>query len=576
MPGTGHAETAPKKTLRIALTQGIDSLSPFRALKASSTGVLRMNYEFLNIYSLKDNRPAEGFAKLPTVSADKLTWTYRVAPGRRWSDGKPATARDAAFTFNLIMQDPAAKKANGNFVLNFASVRAVDDQTLVIRTKTPQSTMSALDVPIVPAHVWSRVGNIAEFDNTPYPIVGSGPFSVVDYVPDQYIRLVANPYFWRGRAKADELRYLTFKNTDAAVLALRKGEVDLANRLTPAQFQALTGDRNIGLNNAQGSRFYELLLNPGAARADNSPIGDGHPALRDVRVRQAIHYAIDKKALVERAMDQFAQAGSGYIPPRFKDFHWSPAPGEEVTFDPARAGQLLDQAGYRRGPGGIRVGPDGKPLSFRLLGHAGVARDLAVLEFLRGWLHQIGVEGRVQLMADNRLAEVELAGEYDIAISGWNTNPDPDYVLALQTCWARPGKGGTDNPDGFLCDPAYDRLYARQLSETERPKRIEAIRQAQQILYRQAAIIVLFYPNELEAYRSDRWEPLAQHPEQVGVIMQQESYWSYWMATPKTSTATTGPQRDTVLSVLGGGVAAALLVGAVVSRRRRATADERE
>ncbi|MCC5698138.1 ABC transporter substrate-binding protein, partial [Klebsiella pneumoniae] len=149
----------------------------------------------------------------------KLTWTFRIRRGVEWSDGQPVTARDAAYTFNRMMTDPAAATANGNFVENFASVTAPDDHTLVIRTKQPQSTMLAIDAPIVPEHIWSKVDDVASFPNDQMPVVGSGPFVLTEYEPERYVTLEANPRFWRGAPEVSRLQFVQFKNSDAAVQA---------------------------------------------------------------------------------------------------------------------------------------------------------------------------------------------------------------------------------------------------------------------------------------------------------------------------------------------------------------------
>ncbi|WP_066890357.1 ABC transporter substrate-binding protein [Carbonactinospora thermoautotrophica] len=575
---TAHAaEQTRPKTLRVAITRGIDTLNPFLAVFATSTEINRLMYDFLTAYDPKDTHPVPGLAESWEVSTDKLTWTYRIRKNAKWSDGQPVTARDVAFTYRLMLRDEDARTANGNFVANFASVTAPDDWTAVFRTKTPQATMLALDVPIVPEHVWKNVKDIGDYQNDQYPVVGSGPFILVDYKPDQYVKLKANKNFWRGAPKLDELVYRYYKNTDAAVQALRKGEVDVVGGLTPAQYDALKGEPGIALNKAQGSRFYELAINPGAATVTGEPIGDGHPALRDQRVRRAIHHAIDKKTLVQKVLGGYGEPGAGYLPARFKDFHWAPNPAEAIDFDIAKANQILDQAGYRRGPDGVRTMPEGsQPLKFRLLGHNDRPLDAPLAQHIAGWLERIGIRADVRLLASARLNEVWSAGEYDLALGGWNANPDPDYVLSIQKCDQRPaasGKGGTT--DNFLCDAEYEALYAQQIQELDRAKRAEIVKRMQQRLYELSTAVILYYAYELEAYRKDRFAPFQTQPDPGGVILHQDGYWSMWSATPvsaERSSGGTGP----LLGGLAGLAVLAVMAGVVVNRRRRATADDRE
>ncbi|MFE2757758.1 ABC transporter substrate-binding protein, partial [Actinosynnema sp. NPDC059335] len=260
-------------TLRVAIVQQVDSLNPFLSVFQAGTEVGRLMYDYLTAYDVTDQRPVEGLADRWESSPDRLTWTFHVPEGKKWSDGRPITARDAAFTYNLMMRDEAAATANGSFTAEFESVTATDDRTLVIRTKQPQATMTALDVPIVPEHVWSQVTDIGSYRNDQTPVVGSGPFILTEYRANEFIRFKANKDYWRGAPKYDELTFTYYKSVDGAVQALDKGEVHLVNRMGPAQFDSLADKPGITRNKAQGRRFNELVINSGAATRDGTPIG---------------------------------------------------------------------------------------------------------------------------------------------------------------------------------------------------------------------------------------------------------------------------------------------------------------
>lgn len=563
-------------TLRVAVTQEVDSLNPFLSITRTGTDILRTTFEQLTSYDAKTLAPVPGLAEKWEPSADKLTWTFTLREGATWSDGEPITAADAAFTFDLMLKNETARTANGNFVAPWESVSAPDDRTVVVRTKTPQATMTALDIPIVPEHVWSKVTDLGA--DPALPMVGSGPFIITEFKESQYTRLKANERYWRGKPKIDNLDFIYYKNADAAAQALRNGEVDLVNRLTPAQFDALGGDPGIERNNAKGKRFNELLLNPGAADSAGAPIGDGHPALKDVRLRRAIAQAIDSRALVDRVWGGYGEPGAGYIPPVFAEFHWSPPAEQARKFDPAAANAALDQAGYARGADGVRVDPaSGRPLNFRLLAHAGTNFDEQSAPYIQNWLRELGIGVEVQAVSDSKVNEATTAGTFDLAYSAWNANPDPDYVLSLQTCAARPnaqGKGAT--PDSFFCDAEYDSLYTQQLQEFDRGKRVELVKRMQQRLHDQVPMVILGYDNMLEAYRKDRFTPFQVSPE-GGVIMNQQSYWGYYSATPAARDAAAEGGNSTLVWVLvGAAVLVVAAVGLLLARKRRTTADERE
>ncbi|MET9995210.1 ABC transporter substrate-binding protein [Streptomyces mutabilis] len=569
-----------KKVLTVAVAQSVDSLSPFLAVRLLSTSIHRLTYEYLTNYDPKDNHVIPGLATEWKSSPDKLTWTYTIRSDSKWSDGKQATAEDAAWTFNKMMTDDGAATANGSFVTNFEKVTAPSPTQLVIRLKKPQATMTALDVPIVPKHVWEKVGDFSKFNNDKtFPVVGNGPFVLTGYKPDSYVRLAANKDFWRGAPKFDELVFRYYKDQDAAVAALRKGEVSFvagSPSLTPAQAASLKEDGNIHVNDAPGRRFYALATNPGARAKDGTEIGDGHPSLLDQRVRHALFMAVDRKTIVDKVFQGHAVEGEGYIPPRFSQYFFEPSAEQELAYDPAEAARLLDEAGYRENADGKRVGKDGEPLNYRVLCHATDPNDKAVGKYLQEWWGELGIS--MTLDCRDNVTDPWLAGEYDLAFDGWSVNPDPDFVLSIHTCAALPATpkdtGATDN---FICDEKYDELYARQLGEYDAGKRTEIVKQMQSRLYDLGYMNVMAYPNAVEAYRKDHIESITTMPSSAGNIYGQDGYWSWWSAVPADSGGSSGGSSSTGvgIGVAAGGV---VLVGLAVlfAVRRRASADERE
>jgi peptide/nickel transport system substrate-binding protein len=594
-----HATTAGEqatKILRVGVTQEIDSLNPFISITRTGTDILRANFDYLTVYSQQDYSVEPSLAESWTTSEDKLTWTFKIRKGVKWSDGKPLTAKDAAFTFNKMLDDETARTANGSYISQFESVKASDDNTLVIKTKVPQSTMLALDVPIVPEHVWSKVTDIGA--EPQFPMVGSGPYYVTEFKEAQFTKLKANPNYWRGKPKIDELHFIYYRNSDAAVTALQSGQVDLVNRLTATQFDALKNQPNVATNNAQNRRFNEIVINPGAAANDGTPIGNGNPALKDVKLRRAIAQAIDSKTLVDKVWGGYASEAQGYIPPAFKDYAWSPG-DKKRKFDLDAANKALDDAGYKKGPDGIRLDKQGKPLNLRLLAHAEAVLDENAGPFIKGWLKEIGLNITIEPVSDTQVNEATTRGEFDLAFSGWNANPDPDYVLSLQTCANRPnaeGKGGT--PDSFFCDKTYDDLYKKQVSELDPAKRADIVKQMQARLYDQVPLVILGYDNALEAYNKDAFEGFPLQPTK-GVIMNQQGYWGYYGATPtgegpvpvfgkdgqnvatgagttEASAGDSGSNTGLILAIIGGVVVILLVGGFLFLRGRRKTADDRE
>ncbi|MET9728166.1 ABC transporter substrate-binding protein [Streptomyces zaomyceticus] len=580
VPGTAAAEDEKSagNTLTVAVSQSIDSLSPFLAQKLTSTSIHRLAYEYLTNYDAKDARTIPGLATAWTPSADKLTWTYTIRENSTWSDGKPATAEDAAWTFNKMMTDPNAATANGSFTANFAQVTAPDAKTLVIRLKKPQATMTALDVPIVPKHVWEKVGDFSKFNNDKqFPIVGNGPFVITDFKVDQYIKLKPNKTFWRGAPKFDELVFKYYKDGDAAVAALQKGEVSFVPNLTPAQAAALGTQKNIKVNDAPGRRFYALATNPGAKAQDGKAFGNGHKALLDPEVRKALFLAVDRTTLVDKVFQGHAVEGEGYIPPRFGSYFWKPETGQKRAYDPAEAAKVLDAAGYRKNADGKRVGKDGRPLDFRILCHATDPNDKAVGKYLQEWWGELGVGLKVECL--DSVSDPWVKGDYDLAFDGWSVNPDPDYVLSIHTCGTLPetpkDSGATDN---FICDRQFDGLYAQQAVEYDAAKRADLVKRMQSRLYDTGYMNIMAYPNALEAYRTDQIKSITTMPEAGGNLWGQDGYWSWWSAVPAASASEgeSSGSSTNIWLILGPAAIVLVAVGVWTARRRRSTADDRE
>ncbi|MHC3461338.1 ABC transporter substrate-binding protein [Streptomyces flavovirens] len=570
-------------TLTVAVAQSVDSLSPFLAQRLVSTGVSRLMYDFLTNYDAKDNHTVPGLATKWESSPDKLTWTYTIRSDSKWSDGQRATAEDAAWTFNTMMTDEGAATSNGSFVGNFEKVTAPAPDKLVIELKQPQATMTALDVPIVPKHVWEKVSDFSKFNNDKdFPIVGNGPFILTDYKVDSYVKLKANKDFWRGAPKFDEIVFRYYKDQDAAVAALRKGEVSFvagSPSLTPAQAASLQGADNIKVNDAPGRRFYALAVNPGAQTKDGKKFGDGDPALRDRKVRQALFMAVDREAVVDKVFQGHAVEGEGYIPPRFDSYFWKPSAEQKFAYDPAKAGALLDEAGYRKNGAGKRTGKDGKPLDFRILCHATDPNDKAIGKYLQEWWGDLGIGLKVDCM-DN-VSDPWFAGEYDLAFDGWSVNPDPDFVMSIHTCAALPAKAKeTAATDNFICDKQYDELYAKQLAEYDPAKRADLVKRMESRLYDLGYMNVMAYPNAVEAYRTDQIASITTMPSDAGNIYGQDGYWSWWSAAPATGApgGSSGGGGSSTGVLVGVGVAVVVLAGGglLFAMRRRSTAEDRE
>lgn len=577
--GAGAQADTPDKetTLTVAVSQEVDSLSPFLAVRRITTALGRLMYDFLTNYDPKTGKSVPGLAESWDTSADGLTWTYKIRE-TNWTDGKPVTAEDARWTFDTMMKDEAAATANGNFVENFESVAAPDARTLVIKLKAPQATMLALDVPILPKHEWENAGDFSKFNNDKkFPIVGDGPWILSKYEVNNAITLVPNKKFWRGAPKFDKLVFRHIDDPDAQVEALKAGEVSFVAGLTSAQATSLGSVDNITVNKAKGKRFQAITINPGARLQDGTEFGDGNKALKDPIVREALVRTIDRAAIYKTAYGGFGEANGGEIPSRYKDYHWEPTAAEAINFDIAKANQLLDGAGYAKGADGIRA-KGGQKLSFRFNVHNDTPQYVQAAEMMREWAKEAGMELKVEPVSE--VGALLDAGTYDILTTGWSVNPDPDYILGINKCSGLPAKmGGPYLSDAYYCNPEYDKLYDQQLAELDTGKRAAIVKQMQQVLYKDNVFVVWGYADQLEAFRSDVIEKMTPQPDPGGNYDSQDGYWSWWSALPAgaKSTADSSGGGNGLALGLGAGALVVLAGGFFLLRRRGgAAADERE
>lgn len=575
------ASSPSGSTLRIQAQTSFSTFNPFTAYYDGDLEVIGEIYPTLTGLNAK-SQVMPYLASSWSSSADKLTWTFKLHSGLKWSDGKPLTASDVAWTINLIMHNSVAGTANGSLVADFASVTAPNATTVVIHTKQPAANMLYLvgGIPIVPQHVWAaKVSQLNSFKNQATPVVGYGPFTLTGYASNQYATLTANKSFFMGAPKFHTVIIQYYSNEDAAVAALRSGQLDVIEfSLNANEFNALKGAKNIKLYPQISGSWTAIEVNPGARTRSGRHFGTGNPALADVRVRQAIEMAINKPELVSKVWGGLAVPGQGYLPPAFPQYLWKPPASQQLNYNPAKANQLLNAAGYKMGPGGIRVDPKThKPLDLRLGIHSDESSDAAMAPYIVEWLKAIGIKVTVQSMSFNQLNTELPKGNWDMLSDGWSTGPDPTYLLSIQTCGDLPlNSGNAGNTDAFFCNPTYDKLYAQQSTEFVPAQRVQTIDQMQQILYTNAVDNILAYPNWLSAVRTDVVKNYFYgQPNAQGFYPYPERFDSLNVATPANASGGGSSSGATVWIVIAI-VVVIVVAGLILVMRRRSTAGERE
>jgi peptide/nickel transport system substrate-binding protein len=540
-------------------------------------------YDSLTGYSAKDFSPEPRLAESWDQSADGLTWTYHIRKGVSFSDGVPLTANDVAYTFNRIMDGKLEKTNYGSYVAQITSVEATDDYTVVMTLKKPTPIMEHLGIPILPEHIWSKISDdelkqyTNEPDSEPAGGVGSGPFILTEAREGQYYTFKRNDDYWAGPAHIAGVEYRLYRNADALVQALKNGEIDFADDLDANIFSAVQNVDGITARSSAYYGFNYLTMNGGARTVDGTPIGTGHPSLKDPRVRLAIHYAIDKDALVDRTLDGRGTPGTTIIPPLYPEHADPPDP---VTYDPDKANEILDDAGYKRGADGIRTMPDGSdPLVYTLYSRSNSETSQTTIKFLQGWLKDIGIDSTAQTVSEDRLYEIAGEGTFDMYEWGWVVEPDPDYQLSTFTCsqlsYEDSGTVYAGLNDAFWCNKKYDKLYQQQATDTDRASRTAIVKKMQLMAYDANAYIVTEYYDYLQAYRSDRFTGFVPQPDPDGAILFQYGVYSYLNIRPVTEAGSgAGGGSDSsssgpVIAGVAAGVVALGGAGWFMSRRRR-------
>ena len=578
VPATANADEPNGSTLRLAGSSSYDTFNPFNATMASSTDLLALGYDSLVESAAKDNADAPGLAKSWKVSDDKLTWTYTMQSGVKWSDGNPVTAKDAAWTYNAVMKNPDLQVAFGSSVETIDSVKAVDDNTFEITMKQPQASNPGGTMWILPEHVWSKV-NAVKYANDSN-VVGTGPYLLKKYDKNSGVELDANPRFWRGKSGFDKLLYIPYKNADASVQALKNGEIDYVGGLTAAQFNSLKNEKGLTTYKADNRRYYSMAINPGAKDIKGENMGNGNAVLHDKRVRQAIVMAIDNKTLISKAFGGYGQEATGEIPAVYPQYHWDANDSDlTLAYNPDKAKQLLDKAGLKIGSDGYRTDKDGKPLELRLLVGAEYPNWVQMATYIKPWLKEVGLNVKVVTESFSQVSDASTVGNYDMYFTGWGIGPDPDWQMSINRCSSRPSADGSGAiSESNWCDPAFDKLYDQQHVEMDRDKRSTLIKRMQKMIYEAAVNDVVTYQQALVAYRTDKVTGFQPQPNPNGVYTAQNGYWGLAAAHPPVVSNDTTAAGLPVWGWVLIGVGAVVVIGGIVFylRGKRKNADDEE
>ena len=569
---TAASPSAPSgegaRILRVGWNYSPESLNPFIGTATEAYAVYHLNYDRLVEYDAGTLDAAPGLAKSWSHSPDGKTWTFELRDDVKWQDGTPFTARDVVFTFEYVIDNEMG--AYYSYTRGITDVVAEGDHTVVFTTEKPKATMLQMWVPILPEHIWSKISpEDAErrFTNDP-PVIGTGPFQVVEWKHDEWLRMRANPDYWGDKPKIDEILFVIYKNPDTMASELEAGMLQYAP-VTQAAFKRLENAPGLTAAYSVEDAFDDIGFNC----YDLGP-SRGHPAVRDPAFRHALAWAVDREKIAELAYGGAAEAASSILASRYwpesNDYHWEPSADQAFSYDPEKAGQLLDEAGYRDTDGdGIRE-YKGEPIKLRLWASTERPELPLAGKLVAGYLKDVGLKIVYQAMDPGSMVDSvyatkndELNPDFDMFVWGWAGDYDPGFILSVLTTdqinnWGDVGWSNTE----------YDRLYEAQDSELDPAARRVLVHQMQQIVAEECPYIPLVYRHGREAYDTSRWTGWVKMPTGAGSV---DSHWTFLSVEPVTGTASSesGATGITVAAIAAAAaVIAALVVWRVRVRRR--------
>ena len=575
--GAVAASSSPapsQKDLRVGWDVEPDNLNPFVGIQQSSFELFRLEYDFLTNYGASHLQTEPGLATSWTHSPDGLVWTFKIRDGVTWQDGVPLTARDVAFTYTFMLKYKL--QAFMSALAGIKTAVAPDDHTVVITCSRPKADILAMWCPILPEHIWGKFKSYNQaynFANKP-PIVGSGPFQVVQWVRGQYIRCVPNKNYWAGAPKVDSLIFSLYTNQMTMASDLGSGAIQLAIDLPPAQVKGMQSDKTITAQACDQKAFDYLGFN-----CYTGP-SSGNPALRDWKFRNALNWAIDKQKLVDLAYIGYATPGTTIFEPNFYDpaldWHWQPPASEAYTFDLKKAGDMLTAAGYPL-KNGVRVDKTGKPVGpLRLWGRTGSPQSQVMGKLLTGWFRQLGLDIQYSVHDDGTLIDAA----YHYVNGGKTFKPDWDmYIWTWQPSGSDPSRRLgyfttaqiQGNNDAAWSDPQYDSLFQQQAQTLDQQARKQIVWQMQKIFYEQTPYVVLDYPKLLEGWNVGTWQGWERIPQPNGAVaFITDNVDNYRLVSPKATAATSsGLSGGAIAAIVIVVVAVIVAIGVVTMRRRR-------
>ena len=484
--------SSTKHILRIA-TQSYDfAEAGFNLYNGHPNAGIGLLYETLYFVNVNDGSFTPMLATNYSWNSANTQVTFTIRQGVQWNDGKPFSANDVAFTFNMMKQYPAA---DGLGVWNFlSSVTAPDANTVVMtfqKAYPPVLVNIAGHVYIVPQHIFQGVGDPTQYlSNHP---VGTGPFTLTSYTPSLAV-FDKNPSYWQAsKVKVDEVRFPEYKDNATLELALPKGEVDWAGYFSPTlQSDFIAKDPTHNKIFMDAINLYSICVN------QKDPLLGGSAG---TPIRVALSYALDRNAIAAQATAGLEPPGSitGLVLPTAQNWLAPQFAGLPTSANVAQAQKFLTDAGYTKGPDGI-FQKNGHRLSFTLRSVDTYSDWNAAAKLIASQAQAAGIEIKNTTVGENDYYTLRTDGKYDyqMMFCGMVGGPTPYYLYNQYLNSNQIGQGKFN----FVAwkDSKTDQYLSMYASTTDQNVQKQAIQGIEQVFVNNQPFIPLWTGADYDEY----------------------------------------------------------------------------
>ena len=412
-------------------------------------------------------------------SDDGTVFTFTLRDGVKFHDGRALTSADAKYTLDLVFSSNYAKSASfyeGSGAAKrsyIKSVEAPDAKTLVVTLIKPWTGLLSNLVPIA---IIPKDSYATQKDHP----LGSGPFKFKSYNSTQQILdLEANPDYWDGAPNVQHLQVRVLADTNQLQAELRSGRVDIAplpTSLSPDAIKLLGQDAKLQVLQFPGSNLNLLTFN------------GSKPPLNEVRVRQAIAYAVDRESLIRDLLLGQGKIAHSIIP----EESWAYAPGQTYTFDPGKAKQLLDEAGFKDPDGDGPQPRFSASLIFKVSGSSVSAKNYAGV--IQNYLKNVGIPVTIETPELNTLLDELRRGNFQITYGQWvGGNQDPIFYKDLFATSEIPTETRAARNRSRYSNKELDVLLDEAVNTFDREKAKQLYARIQEIVSRDAPSLPLWY-----------------------------------------------------------------------------------